>query len=45
LPARAAVSCRATLADSARLLVRRLTNEEDLIVPVILAPGPDRLSP
>lgn len=41
----AAAAFHATLADSTRLLDRHLTDEEDLIVPVILAHGPDRLSP
>jgi hemerythrin-like domain-containing protein len=40
----ATAAFHATLADSARLLDRHLTDEEDLIVPVILAHGPDRLS-
>lgn len=39
----ATAAFRATLADCARLLDRHLTDEEDLVVPVILAHGPDRL--
>lgn len=41
----ATAAFRATLVDSTRLLDRHLTDEEDLIVPVILAHGPDRLPP
>lgn len=41
----AAAAFQATLAEGTRLLDRHLTDEEDLIVPVILAHGPDRLSP